>query len=109
MARPLVTALAAVVLLAALPAAANDDDPLALGKQVFTEKATPSCTICHTLSEADASGTIGPNLDELKPTVEMIRAAVTRGVGVMPAFEEALSSEEIDAVARYVASAHGGD
>ncbi|AXY41402.1 cytochrome c [Halomonas sp. JS92-SW72] len=107
MARPRISALAAVILLAALPVAA--DETLTLGKQVFTETATPSCTICHTLQDAGSSGAIGPNLDELKPSAEAIRAAVARGVGVMPAYEEALSSEQIDAVARYVSYAHGGE
>jgi len=38
-------------------------DPAA-GKQVFTATAQPPCATCHTLSEAGASGQVGPNLDE---------------------------------------------
>jgi cytochrome c6 len=70
------------------------------GKQVFTQEAQPSCTICHTLSDAGSAGAIGPNLDELKPSREQVINAVTGGVGIMPAFDESLSSEQIQAVAQ---------
>ncbi len=75
-----------------------------MGRQVFTELAQPSCTLCHTLADADAAGTIGPNLDELQPDRERIVRAVTSGVGVMPSFEASLTAAEIQAVADYVAS-----
>jgi mono/diheme cytochrome c family protein len=39
-------------------------DPAA-GKQVFTTSAQPPCASCHTLQEAGASGTVGPNLDDV--------------------------------------------
>jgi len=35
--------------------------------------------------------------------------AVTGGVGTMPAFDESLSAEQIQAVAAYVATVTGGD
>jgi cytochrome c oxidase subunit 2 len=38
-------------------------DPEA-GKQIFTTVANPPCSTCHTLAEAGATQTIGPNLDE---------------------------------------------
>jgi mono/diheme cytochrome c family protein len=38
-------------------------DPAA-GKEIFTRVADPACSTCHTLSEAGATGTLGPNLDE---------------------------------------------
>ena len=47
-------------------------------------------------------GQIGINLDQLKPLMAQVIAAVTNGIGVMPSFEGMLSSEEIDAVAYYV-------
>ncbi|HLV76945.1 MAG TPA: cytochrome c [Marinobacter sp.] len=78
------------------------------GKQIFTQGAQPSCTICHTLADAGSAGEIGPNLDELKPSFEQVLNAVTSGVGVMPAFEESLSEAQIQAVARYVSSVTGG-
>jgi mono/diheme cytochrome c family protein len=39
-------------------------DPAA-GKEIFTTTAQPPCASCHTLQEADAAGTVGPNLDEV--------------------------------------------
>lgn len=80
---------------------ASDTDK---GRQVFTQEAQPSCTICHTLSDAGSSGTIGPDLDEMKPSREQVINAVTNGVGIMPAFGESLSSEQIQAVADYIAT-----
>jgi mono/diheme cytochrome c family protein len=78
------------------------------GKQIFTQQAQPSCTICHTLADAGSTGTIGPDLDELKPSLEQVINAVTSGVGVMPAFDESLSAEQIQAVAEYVTRVTGG-
>jgi mono/diheme cytochrome c family protein len=43
---------------------APEGDPAA-GKEIFTTGAQPPCTSCHTLQEAGASGTVGPNLDEV--------------------------------------------
>jgi mono/diheme cytochrome c family protein len=39
-------------------------DPAA-GKEIFTTTAQPPCSSCHTLEEAGATQTIGPNLDEV--------------------------------------------
>jgi mono/diheme cytochrome c family protein len=39
-------------------------DPAA-GKQIFTASAQPPCASCHTLSEANATGQVGPNLDDV--------------------------------------------
>ncbi|WP_255853611.1 SorU family sulfite dehydrogenase c-type cytochrome subunit [Marinobacterium rhizophilum] len=75
------------------------------GKEVFQQQAQPSCTVCHTLNDAGSSGAIGPKLDDLKPTAEQVSNAVSGGVGIMPAFEELLSAEQIKAVAHYVATA----
>lgn len=84
------------------------DDLATQGKKVFTQEAQPSCTICHTLSDAGSAGAVGPNLDDLKPTEDQVRMAVTQGVGVMPAFEASLSEEQIKAVAHYVSTVTGG-
>jgi mono/diheme cytochrome c family protein len=37
----------------------------AAGKEIFTTTAQPPCASCHTLQEAGASGTVGPNLDNV--------------------------------------------
>jgi cytochrome c oxidase subunit 2 len=39
-------------------------DPAA-GKEVFSTTAQPPCGSCHTLAEANASGTVGPDLDQV--------------------------------------------
>lgn len=101
-----VTPVALLALVAfSLPAISDQD--LSQGREVFTQTATPSCTICHALSDAGATGAIGPNLDELKPSAEQVRSAVSRGVGVMPAFIDSLTEEEIESVSQYVAKVAG--
>ena len=70
------------------------------GKKVFLEAG--NCAACHTLSDAESIGDIGPNLNQIRPNVERILMAVRNGIGVMPAMEGLLSNEEIEAVAHYV-------
>jgi sulfite dehydrogenase len=81
------------------PLAAADE----LGKKIFTRLAEPSCALCHTLEAAGATGKLGPSLDELKPDEARALQAIRQGVGVMPSYAGKLSSQEIAAVARYVA------
>ena len=73
---------------------------LDLGKNIFLEKG--NCATCHSLSDAGSNANIGPNLDMIKPDVGRIVIAVTNGIGVMPAYEGMLTTEEIEAVALYV-------
>ena len=93
-------------LLLALPVAAGASD---LGREVFTEKATPPCAVCHTLAAAGATGEVGPSLDELKPTRSQILEAVRTGVGVMPRYTGLLTEEQIEAVAEFVHKSTGGN
>jgi mono/diheme cytochrome c family protein len=65
------------------------------------------CAGCHTLSAAGASGTTGPNLDQLKPAFPIVVTQVTNGGAVMPAFKGKLSPAQIQAVAKYVSSSAG--
>lgn len=76
---------------------------LAAGKTVFES----NCGTCHTLAEAGTSGTVGPNLDELKPEKALVETQVTNGGGVMPAFGGTLSPGEIEEVAEYVSTVAG--
>ena len=76
------------------------DDLFNKGKLIFIEDG--NCATCHTLKDANSYGNIGPNLDEIKPDIMRIIATVTNGIGVMPAYEGELSTEEIKAVATYV-------
>lgn len=82
------------------PAAAGDP---AAGKIVFTA----NCGACHTLADAGASGSVGPNLDEAKPSVELVTDRVTNGLNGMPAFKGQLEEKQIEDVAAYVSSAAG--
>ena len=71
------------------------------GKTVF---ATAGCTGCHTLKAAGSTGTVGPNLDEAKPSKDLVIDRVTNGQGGMPSFKGQLSEAQIEAVADYVSS-----
>jgi mono/diheme cytochrome c family protein len=80
-------------------------DPAA-GKEVFM---TAGCNGCHTLKAANATGNIGPNLDQAKPDEAKIRTRVEHGKGAMPAFGDKgqLSKKQIDDVVAFVyASTH---
>ena len=73
---------------------------LDLGKNIFLEKG--NCATCHALNDAGSNSDIGPNLNLIKPDVGRVVIAVTNGIGVMPAYEGILTSEEIEAVAAYI-------
>jgi cbb3-type cytochrome c oxidase subunit III len=75
----------------------------AQGKQVFTA----NCKGCHTLKDAGATGSVGPNLDDLAPDKATVVRQVNNGGGPMPAFKGKLSSAQINAVASYVSSVAG--
>jgi mono/diheme cytochrome c family protein len=85
------------------PATPSSGAGAADGASVFAA----NCSSCHTLAAANAHGTVGPNLDQLKPSTAVVRGQVTNGGGGMPAFGGRLSSAEIDAVAKYVSSVAG--
>jgi mono/diheme cytochrome c family protein len=74
------------------------------GKAVF---ASAGCGSCHTLADAGSAGTIGPNLDEAKPSKELALERVTNGKAPMPSFKGQLSEAQIEAVAEYVSSVAG--
>jgi len=112
------------VALAALAAAAcgggiSRSGDAARGKELFAQK----CASCHTLADAGAKGTIGPNLDNAFASVRaqgfdessirqvvagQIRYPVTTtptGAPGMPA--NLVRGDDVDAVAAYVASVAG--
>ena len=84
----------------ALTKSAFADSKMKLGLEVYNNKA--QCGVCHTLQAAGSKSEIGPNLDELKPQIPQIIYTVTNGIGVMPAFDGTLTTEEIEAVAHYI-------
>jgi len=50
-------------------------------------KFAETCGSCHTLKAAGANGVVGPNLDEVKPSVATVQRRIRDGSsdGVMPA------------------------
>jgi mono/diheme cytochrome c family protein len=76
----------------------------AAGLKVFM---SAGCGSCHTLAAAHATGDVGPNLDELKPSEARVAHQVTGGGAAMPSFAGRLSKAQIAAVAKFVASAAG--
>ncbi|MGF1553595.1 MAG: c-type cytochrome [Paracoccaceae bacterium] len=101
---PTIAALAIVAALFPKVDARAEDEA---GRRIFLEGGggLPACAVCHTLADAGSAGQIGPNLDTLAPDLARVRAAVHDGVGVMPAFGQALTETEVEAVSAYVARA----
>ncbi len=83
---------------------AGEGDPAA-GKEVFL--GVGGCGSCHTLADAGTSGTIGPDLDDAQPSLELALDRVTNGQGAMPSFSGQLTEQQIADVAAYVSSATG--
>ena len=79
-------------------------DPVA-GKVVFTGSA--GCIGCHTLADAGASGSVGPNLDAAQPSYDKVVERATNGQGIMPSFKDTLTEQQISDVAAYVSSVAG--
>jgi cytochrome c oxidase subunit 2 len=89
------------------------------GKTLFTEAAAPqACDSCHTLADAGATGTTGPNLDEVLPDLseQQIResivdpeAEIADGFqpGLMPGYGDTLSAEQVDALVDYLMEVKG--
>lgn len=75
------------------------------GRDLFTA----NCSSCHTLAAAGAAGTVGPNLDRLKPQAALVVNVIEQGRmtarGRMPA--GLLSGPNAQRAARYVAAVAG--
>ncbi len=90
----------------AQPAAAPAADAaaaakIAKGRELF---ANFGCGSCHSLSDAGATGHVGPSLDgDANLTEGFIVSRVANGQAGMPAFADQLSPEEIADLAAYVA------
>ena len=86
------------------------------GEQIFT---AAGCGACHTLSKANGTGTIGPNLNQLAQSAEQQEgspedyvleslvdpdAVVAEGFnsGVMPSYEGRLTEEQLQALVEYL-------
>jgi mono/diheme cytochrome c family protein len=68
-----------------------------------------TCNQCHTLKAANTVGTIGPDLDKLKPPRSLVLDAIlkgrSRGQGRMPA--QLLQGRDAEDVASFVAAVAG--
>ncbi len=73
------------------------------GEKLFSD----NCSSCHTLAAAGAAGKVGPNLDQLQPGPDLVKAQVTNGGGGMPAFGGKLIAEQIQQLADYVSENAG--
>jgi mono/diheme cytochrome c family protein len=83
------------------PPSGGDTD----GESIF---ASAGCGGCHTLAAAGSNGTVGPNLDEAKPSYELAVTRVTLGQGGMPSFSDQLEPQQIADVAQYVVDSTSG-
>jgi mono/diheme cytochrome c family protein len=85
------------------PSSAPGTAGSASGASVFAQ----NCASCHTLAAAHATGAVGPSLDQTKPPEAKVKQQVTDGGGGMPAFGGRLTTQQIDAVAKFVATSEG--
>jgi cytochrome c oxidase subunit 2 len=95
------------------PAGGGTSAATAAGKQVF---AANGCSSCHTLADAGASGTIGPNLDKflatrdaafIKQSIVDPGAYVEKGFpnGVMPqTYGKDIKPADLDALVKYLST-----
>jgi sulfite dehydrogenase len=80
-------------------AAASGD--VAHGKTLFEAKCAP----CHTLADAGANGTVGPNLDQLKPDQARVEHQIANAAPPMP--KNLYTGQDAIDVAAYVSSVAG--
>jgi len=83
-------------------APAGGGDPAA-GKEVFL--GIGGCGSCHTFADAGTSGSIGPNLDDASPSLDLALDRITNGQGAMPSFSDQLTDQQIADVSAYVSGA----
>jgi mono/diheme cytochrome c family protein len=74
------------------------------GKSVFS---SAGCGSCHTMKDAGSNGTVGPNLDDAKPSLQLVVERVTLGKSPMPPFKGQLKDQQIADVAQYVSTVAG--
>jgi len=70
------------------------------------------CSNCHMLKDTQSGeigrgGVVGPDLDEARPSYDLVVERVTNGKGQMPGFGAALTEEDIRNVLAYVTSVAG--
>src|SRR4051794_32723455 len=95
----------------ATPAGASPGQVAAVGKKTFADN---GCAGCHTLSDAGATGTVGPNLDKalkgkdeafIKTSIVDPNAEIAPGFGrgIMPQnFKTSIPPDQLDALVKYL-------
>jgi mono/diheme cytochrome c family protein len=78
---------------------AKPADVVSAGRELFN---TWSCSACHTLTDAGATGMVGPSLDNPGLTHDFIVGRVTNGQGPMPSFAGQISEADISKLADYI-------
>jgi mono/diheme cytochrome c family protein len=90
------------------------------GKQIFTTTAVPPCLSCHTLAEAGATGTVGPNLDDvlkgkdaafIRESIVTPNAQIASGyqAGIMPQnFAQQLNDQQLADLVAFLVQATKG-
>ncbi len=87
------------------PAAGDAAAKLEKGRDLF---ANYGCGSCHSLSDAGATGHVGPSFDgNANLTRDFIVNRVTNGQGSMPAFSGQMTPEEITDLASYLTQVAG--
>lgn len=88
--------------------ATSGGQPIGSPDQAAAEVFASKCGSCHTLAAAQSTGTVGPNLDELKPDSARVLAAIEKGgtgSGAMP--KDIVVGEDAQALADYVGKVAG--
>lgn len=83
------------------PAPALDEATIAAEREKFTT----SCASCHVLSDAGATGSFGPDLDDSKMTVDEMTAQIENGGGGMPG--GLLTGDDAASMSAYIESVRG--
>ena len=79
---------------------ADAADQIKKGRDLFNNW---SCSSCHSLADAGATGHVGPSLDGNAALTEaLVKDRVTNGQGPMPAFGGQMTDEEIATIAAYI-------
>ncbi len=76
-------------------------------RELFASQTSPACGSCHTLADAGTTGTVGPNLDQVRPDAGTVERALQTGPGIMPQFTDQLDDEQVKQLAEYVSSVAG--
>lgn len=113
----IITVLVGVLVPALLTAEMNDRDSIPEvnvqnltaqekeGRILFGQR----CRSCHTLDAANSSAAVGPNLDQVRPSREIVLKTIdegrAQGNGQMPA--DLVEGEDAEAVAAFVAKTAG--